>query len=112
MVQKVASCPYGSAATSNWFAATPSADSSFLIKQRLKKRIDLEPSSLGKRLIYGLTMETQMRALSYVIALVLLLTRPSLAGTAGGGLPGIGTFSYNGSSISGANTAVMAALGH
>lgn len=38
-----------------------------------------------------------MRALSYMIALALLLTGPSLAGSAEGDLPGAGTFTYNGS---------------
>jgi hypothetical protein len=40
-----------------------------------------------------------MRALSYVIAVVLVLTGPSLAGPAAPDLPGIGTFSYSGSPI-------------
>jgi hypothetical protein len=51
-----------------------------------------------------------MRPLSYIIALVLLLGGPSLAGSADHGLPGIGTFSYNGSSIAmPAPSVVMAA---
>ena len=37
-----------------------------------------------------------MRPFSYVLALVLLLSGPSLAGSADHDLPGIGTFSYNG----------------
>ena len=40
-----------------------------------------------------------MRALSYIFAVVLLLTGPSLAGSADRDLPGIGTFSYCGSPI-------------
>ena len=40
-----------------------------------------------------------MRALSYMIALVLVLTGPSLAGSANRDLPGIGTFTYCGSPI-------------
>ena len=40
-----------------------------------------------------------MRALSYVIAVVMVLTGPSLAGSAAPDLPGIGTFSYSGSPI-------------
>ena len=40
-----------------------------------------------------------MRALSYVIAVVGILTGPSLAGSAAPDLPGIGTFSYSGSPI-------------
>jgi hypothetical protein len=82
-----------------------------LIKERLKKRIDLEPSGRGRRLIFGSTKETPMRALSYVIALILLLTGPSLAGTPDGDLPGIGTFTYNGSPVPNQAATVMAALG-
>jgi hypothetical protein len=40
-----------------------------------------------------------MRALSYVIAVVLVLTGPSLAGPAAADLPDIGTFSYSGSPL-------------
>jgi hypothetical protein len=57
-------------------------------------------------------METPMRALSYVIAVVLLLAGPSLAGTADSDLPGIGTFTYNGSPIPGQAATMVAALGH
>jgi hypothetical protein len=55
-----------------------------------------------------------MRPFSYVIALVLLLTGPSLAGSADHDLPGIGTFTYNGSPVITPAPAVMAAvnLGH
>ena len=54
-----------------------------------------------------------MRALSYIIiALVLLLTGPSLAGSTDSDLPGIGTFTYNGSPIPGQAVVVTAALGH
>jgi hypothetical protein len=40
-----------------------------------------------------------MRALSYIIALVFVLTGPSLAGSDDRGLPGVGTFAYCGSPI-------------
>ena len=40
-----------------------------------------------------------MRVLSYIIATVLLLTGPLMAGSADNDLPGIGTFSYNGSLV-------------
>lgn len=55
-----------------------------------------------------------MRPFSYVIALVLLLGEPSLAGSADHDLPGIGTFSYNGSPIATPAPPVMVAvnLGH
>jgi hypothetical protein len=53
-----------------------------------------------------------MRAVSYMIVLVLVLTAPSLADTADGGLPGIGTFSYCGTPILAPTPEVVAALGH
>ena len=40
-----------------------------------------------------------MRALSYVIALVFVLSGPSLAGSADRDMPGVGTFTYCGSPI-------------
>lgn len=53
-----------------------------------------------------------MRALSYVIALVFLLTGPSLAGSADGDLPGVGTFTYSGSPIVVPAPEIVASLGH
>jgi hypothetical protein len=51
-----------------------------------------------------------MRPLSYIIALVFVLTGPSLAGSADGDLPGVGTFIYCGSPVVAA-PARVAALG-
>ena len=51
-----------------------------------------------------------MRAVSYMIVLVLVLTAPSLADTADGGLPGIGTFSYCGTRLHSPAAEVVAAL--
>jgi hypothetical protein len=51
-----------------------------------------------------------MRPFSYVIALALLLSGPSLAGSADHDLPGIGTFSYNGSPAVAPAPRVMAAI--
>jgi hypothetical protein len=52
-----------------------------------------------------------MRALSYVIALVLVLTGPSLAGSADRDVPGVGTFIYCGSPILTLAPDLMAAVG-
>ena len=41
----------------------------------------------------------RMRALSYIIALVFILTGPSLAGSADRDMPGVGTFIYCGSPV-------------
>lgn len=51
-----------------------------------------------------------MRPFSFVIALVLLLSGPSLAGSADHDLPGFGTFSYNGSPVVTSASRVMAAI--
>jgi hypothetical protein len=40
-----------------------------------------------------------MRTLSLILALAFVLCDSSMAGTAAGSLPGIGTFSYNGPPI-------------
>lgn len=52
-----------------------------------------------------------MRALSYMVAVVLVLTGPSVAGSADRDLPGIGTFSYCGSPILVPAPEMMAAIG-
>jgi hypothetical protein len=38
-----------------------------------------------------------MRTLSFILAFAFVLAGPSLAGSSDNGLPGIGTFAYNGS---------------
>jgi hypothetical protein len=50
-----------------------------------------------------------MRALSYIFATVLLLTAPLMAGSGDSDLPGIGTFSYDGSPVATQIPTVMAA---
>lgn len=40
-----------------------------------------------------------MRSLSFILACAFVLAGPSIAGSSDGGLPGIGTFSYNGSPV-------------
>lgn len=51
-----------------------------------------------------------MRALSYIIALVFVLTGPSMAGRADRDLPGAGTFTYCGSPVVVAAPGLMAAI--
>ena len=38
-----------------------------------------------------------MRTISFILAFAFILAGPSMAGSSENGLPGIGTFSYNGS---------------
>jgi hypothetical protein len=40
-----------------------------------------------------------MRTLSFILAFAFVLAGPSLAGSSDNGLPGIGTFAYNGSPV-------------
>jgi len=56
------------------------------------------------------TGEIRCGPFSYVLALVLLLSGSSLAGSADHDLPGIGTFSYNGSPVVTPAPRVMAAI--
>ena len=51
-----------------------------------------------------------MRALSYVIALVVVLTGPSLAGSADRDMPGVGTFTYCGSPVAAPAPNLIAAI--
>lgn len=45
------------------------------------------------------TGDSQMRTLSFFLAFAFVLAAPSIAGALDGGLPGVGTFAYNGSPI-------------
>jgi hypothetical protein len=45
------------------------------------------------------TGDSQMRTLSFFLAFAFVLAGASIAGSLDGGLPGIGTFAYNGSPI-------------
>jgi hypothetical protein len=40
-----------------------------------------------------------MRTISFILAFAFVLVGPSMAGSLDNGLPGIGTFSYNGSPV-------------
>ena len=40
-----------------------------------------------------------MRTISFILAFAFVLAGPSMAGSSDNGLPGIGTFSYNGSPV-------------
>jgi hypothetical protein len=45
------------------------------------------------------TGDSQMRTISFILAFAFVLAGPSMAGSADNGLPGIGTFAYQGSPI-------------
>jgi hypothetical protein len=52
-----------------------------------------------------------MRGLSYIIALVFLLTGPSLAGSTGSEMPGVGAFNYRGAPVGMLAPKMIAQLG-
>jgi hypothetical protein len=45
------------------------------------------------------TGDSQMRTLSFILAFAFVLVGPSMAGSSDNGLPGVGTFTYNGSPV-------------
>ena len=50
-----------------------------------------------------------MRTMSFILAVAFVMVGTSMAGSAETGLPGIGTFSYNGSPVSAPHALVVAA---
>ena len=45
------------------------------------------------------TGDSQMRTVSFILAFAFILAGPSIAGSSGSDLPGVGTFSYSGSPV-------------
>ena len=45
------------------------------------------------------TGDSHMRTISFILAFAFILAGPSIAGSSDNGLPGIGTFSYNGAPV-------------
>lgn len=50
-----------------------------------------------------------MRLISFILAFAFIFAGPSMAGSSDGNLPGIGTFSYNGSPVIAAPQAMVVA---
>jgi hypothetical protein len=65
----------------------------------------------GRKAPDGQTGDSQMRTMSFILAFAFVMAGTSMAGSAQSGLPGIGTFSYNGSPVTTAapHTLVVAA---
>lgn len=49
-----------------------------------------------------------MRTASFILALAFVIAGSSMAGSAESGLPGVGTFSYNGTPVAPSQTLVVA----
>jgi hypothetical protein len=54
------------------------------------------------------TGDSQMRITSFILAFAFVVAGSSMAGSAENGLPGIGTFSYNGSPVVASHSLVLA----
>lgn len=50
-----------------------------------------------------------MRTISFALALVFVVAGSSMAGSVESGLPGVGTFSYNGTPVAPSETLIVAA---
>jgi hypothetical protein len=71
-----------------------------VINDPTQRRTALEPN----------TGDRQMRTLSFMLAFAFVLAAPSVAGMRDSGLPGIGTFSYNGSLIASPAASLVVAV--
>jgi hypothetical protein len=62
----------------------------------------------GAKRRQGQTGDSQMRITSFILAFAFVVAGSSMAGSAENGLPGIGTFSYNGSPVVASHSLVLA----
>jgi hypothetical protein len=53
--------------------------------------------------------DSQMRTISFILAFAFVLAGPSIAGVSDSGLPGVGTFSYNGPVVPAAPQTIVVA---
>jgi hypothetical protein len=88
-----------------------------LTRRLLHQRKVKKPHRISNRPVFAGVSSLQacwrytMRAVSYIIALVFVLTGPSLAGSADRDLPGVGTFTYCGTPISNPAPEMLTAIG-
>jgi hypothetical protein len=66
------------------------------------------PTNTGGQRRTGKSGEKSMRIVSFILAFVFVVAGSSMAGSVESGLPGIGTFSYNGTPVAPSPTLVVA----
>jgi hypothetical protein len=76
---------------------------------RKPRMVIKRPTNDGAKRQQGQTGDSQMRTISFILAFAFVVAGSSMAGSAETGLPGIGTFSYNGSPVTTAAPMIMAA---
>jgi hypothetical protein len=57
------------------------------------------PNEHGRQAPQGQTGDSHMRTISFILAFAFVVAGSSMAGSSESDLPGIGTFSYNGSAV-------------
>jgi hypothetical protein len=66
------------------------------------------PTNTGEQRRTGKSGEKSMRTLSFILAFVFVVAGSSIAGSVESGLPGVGTFSYNGTPVAPSQTLIVA----
>jgi hypothetical protein len=67
------------------------------------------PTNSGGQRRAGKSGEKSMRTVSFILAFVFVVAGSSMAGSVESGLPGVGTFSYNGTPVAPSHTLIVAA---
>jgi hypothetical protein len=67
------------------------------------------PTNTGGQRRTGKSGEKSMRTVSFILAFVFVVAGSSMAGSVESGLPGVGTFSYNGTPVAPSQSLVVAA---
>jgi hypothetical protein len=66
------------------------------------------PTNTGGQRRTGTSGEKSMRTVSFILAFVFVVAGCSMAGSVESGLPGVGTFSYNGPPVAPSQTLIVA----
>jgi hypothetical protein len=66
------------------------------------------PTNTGGQRRTGKSGEKSMRTVSFILAFVFVVAGSSMAGSVESGLPGVGTFSYNGTPVAPSQTLIVA----
>jgi hypothetical protein len=66
------------------------------------------PTNTGGQRRTGKSGDKSMRIVSFILAFVFVVAGSSMAGSVESGLPGVGTFSYNGTPVAPSQTLIVA----
>jgi hypothetical protein len=91
------------------FSSPTKPFSAFRAEFRKPAMVIKRPTNTGGQRRTGKSGEKSMRTLSFILALVFVVAGSSMAGSVESGLPGVGTFSYNGTPVAPSQSLVVAA---